>query len=227
MNFEGSYRLPVPQQQAWDALNDPTILKGAIAGCERFETIGPDAWLAVVRASVGPIGVTFRARLTVSDAQAPHHYTLTGEGQGGAAGHARLRARIELEPEANGAATLLRYSAQAEVGGKIASLGSRLMQSVVRQHTEAFFSALVAQLQPTPQAASPAPEASTSGTATGGESVPEMARESGQTAGGPIAQPAWSAADWHPLAAPVPAWLVVFGTTLGVALGYCLGLLIG
>ncbi len=226
MQFEGSYVLPVPQQQAWDALNDPSVLKAAIAGCERFESIDRESWLAVVRASVGPISVTFRARLTVSDAQAPHRYTLTGEGQGGAAGHASLRARIELEPGADGTSTLLRYNAQAEVGGKIASLGSRLMQSVVRQHTEAFFGALVAQLSP----GSPRNEG-VSEPSDAGRAQTELerqapgsvsAREASAQVGSVV-----SAADWHPLAAPVPAWLVVFGTTLGVALGYCLGLLIG
>jgi carbon monoxide dehydrogenase subunit G len=219
MKFEGRYTLPVPQQEAWDALNDPAVLKAAIAGCERFETIGPDTWLAVARASVGPISVTFRARLTVSQAQPPHRYTLTGEGQGGAAGHARLRAQIELTPGADGASTLLNYTAEAEVGGKIASLGSRLMQSVVRRHTDAFFEALTAQLRsgesaPAPDHAAPTgdePRASP-------RSEPETLTASGSSR--------QASPSNHPLAAPAPAWLVVFGTAIGIALGYCLGLLL-
>jgi carbon monoxide dehydrogenase subunit G len=244
MNFEGSYRLPVPQQHAWDALNDPGVLKAAIAGCERFEAVGPGAWLAVVRASVGPIGVTFRARLTVSDAQAPHRYTLTGEGQGGAAGHARLRAQIELEPGPDADSTLLRYSAQAEVGGKIASLGSRLMQSIVRQHTDAFFESLAAQLQPghRPGEASDQPTREPDGPRRG-DSTPRVETLSPPQQPLPRAaepplppaasesrpRPAWTGSEpaAHPLAAPAPAWLVVFGTTVGVVLGYCLGLLFG
>jgi carbon monoxide dehydrogenase subunit G len=223
MNFEGRYALPVSQQEAWEALNSPAVLKAAIAGCERFETIGPDTWLAVVRASVGPIGVTFRARLTVSDAQPPHRYTLTGEGQAGAAGHARLHAQIELEPGADPGSTLLSYSAQAEVGGKIASLGSRLMQSVVRRHTDAFFDALTAQLRPgktaypQEQTPGPSPIQATAVALEGARTA------SPGTAAPSSAAPAAPAA--HPLSAPAPAWLVVFGTAVGIALGYCLGLL--
>jgi carbon monoxide dehydrogenase subunit G len=229
MNFEGRYALPVPQQEAWEALNDPAVLKAAIAGCERFETIDANTWLAVVRASVGPISVTFRARLTVSDAQPPHRYTLTGEGQGGAAGHARLRAQIELTPGADGASTLLSYAAEAEVGGKIASLGSRLMQSVVRRHTDAFFEALTAQLRPVEMTVIPPGQTDRTGTTPGlgdgsvrlaaAQSQPALAQSPAATA--PAPYPPSS----HPLAAPAPAWLVVFGTAVGIALGYCLGLL--
>lgn len=218
MNFEGRYTLPVTQQEAWDALNDPAVLKAAIAGCERFETIDANTWLAVVRASVGPISVTFRARLTVSDAHPPHHYTLIGEGQGGAAGHARLRAQIELTPGADETSTLLSYTAQAEVGGKIASLGSRLMQSVVRRHTDAFFEALTAQLRSGDTAVPPARTDRLGAEQT----VGETSEGNTPTAAAPTPPPPPFS---HPLAAPAPAWLVVFGTAVGIALGYCLGLL--
>lgn len=246
MNFEGRYTLPVTQQAAWDALNDPEVLKAAIAGCERFEAIDANTWLAVVRASVGPISVTFRARLTVSDAQPPHRYTLTGEGQGGAAGHARLRAQIELTPDAEGASTLLNYAAQAEIGGKIASLGSRLMQSVVKRHTDAFFEALTARMRggvivtapdqadqrATAQALRSAsdPNALTAAEHSTEAAAGDVATDS--SAGTRAASPGPNAIQpqspsTHPLAAPAPAWLVVFGTAVGVALGFCLGLLSG
>jgi carbon monoxide dehydrogenase subunit G len=244
MNFEGRYTLPVPQRAAWDALNDPAVLKAAIAGCERFETIDANTWLAVVRASVGPISVTFRARLTVSDAQPPHRYTLTGEGQGGAAGHARLRAQIELAPGTDGISTLLSYAAQAEVGGKIASLGSRLMQSVVRRHTDAFFEALTAQLRSgdgvLPQAQAGRIETTQAVGEASDPSIPTTTLKSIGAAPERMAADASAgtrAADTgapaveqrspssHPLAASAPAWLVVFGTAVGIALGYCLGLL--
>ena len=218
MEFEGSYSLPVPQQQAWNALNDPAILKTAIAGCERFEAIAPDAWLAIVRATVGPIGVTFRARLSLTEIEAPHRYTLVGEGQGGAAGFATLRARIELTPEGTG--TRLSYHAQTEVGGKLASLGSRLMQSVVKRHTDEFFEALVAALDP-PKSAHSEPDRAKSGTPDEGSNASAAAPTLHQrTAIAPSPQA-------HPLAAPAPAWLVVFGTAIGIALGYCIGRLVG
>ncbi|MEN9773977.1 MAG: hypothetical protein RL322_1047 [Pseudomonadota bacterium] len=219
MDFKGSYRLPVPQQQAWDALNDPALLKAAIAGCERFEALGPDAWLAVVRATVGPISVTFRARLTLSEIEAPKRYTLVGEGQGGAAGFARLQAKIELTPDDG--ATRLDYDAQAEIGGKLASLGSRLMQSVVKRHTDAFFEALVAQLQPMPNDR-------TLDTADGVEPITSPTASSADPRAEHPAVPHATAIPrptTHPLAAPAPAWLVVFGTAVGTLLGYCIGLL--
>jgi len=219
MDFKGSYRLPVPQQQAWDALNNPALLKAAIAGCDRFEAIGPDAWLAVVRATVGPISVTFRANLTLSDIEAPKRYTLVGEGQGGAAGFARLQAKIELTPDEG--ATRLDYQAQAESGGKLASLGSRLMQSVVKRHTDAFFEALVAQMRHAPDRAPSDPSGRVEPEASSTPSAPPLPDER-RAAPQPASTPA---PNTHPLAAPAPAWLVVFGTAVGTLLGYCIGLL--
>lgn len=206
MEITGEYRIPAPQQRVWDALNDPAVLKSCIAGCQQLERIADNEFAAIVATKVGPVSATFRGSVNLSELQPPDGYTLVGQGQGGAAGFARMKARVGLKPDAG--ATVLTYAAQAEIGGKLASVGSRLVQSVARKNADDFFSAFARQL--------------------GGTGTKEPA--SVETAAGPAAMPiatasAPPAASGMGLSAPVPAWLVVFGSGLGVALGYCLALL--
>lgn len=206
MEITGEYRIPAPQQRVWDALNDPAVLKSCIAGCQQLERIADNEFAAIVATKVGPVSATFRGSVNLSELQPPDGYTLVGQGQGGAAGFARMKARVGLKPDAG--ATVLTYAAQAEIGGKLASVGSRLVQSVARKNADDFFSAFARQL--------------------GGTGTKEPA--SVETAAGPAAMPiatasAPPAARGMGLSAPVPAWLVVFGSGLGVALGYCLALL--
>lgn len=209
MEFSGEYRLPVGQQRVWEALNDPVVLQASIAGCKQLDKLSDTEFSAVVTSKVGPISVTFRGAVELSDLDAPHGYTLTGRGQGGAAGFARMTARITLE-KAGDYETLLRYTAEAEIGGKLASVGSRLVQSVAKKSADDFFAAFSRQLtgQSSPAIALPEVLSPTKKTpfltSTGVAPI--------QGGGG--------------LGAPVPAWLVVFGTGLGAALGYCLALLV-
>ncbi len=204
MEMTGEYRIPAPQQRVWDALNDPAVLKTCIAGCQQLDKVSDTEFKAIVATKVGPISATFRGAVNLSELDAPNGYTLTGQGQGGAAGFARMSARVALKPEADG--TLLTYAANAEIGGKLASVGSRLVQSVARKNADDFFSAFARQL--------------------GGTGEPEAA-----TAAAPSAAPSGAAAPSTALVggggfgAPVPAWLVVFGTGLGLALGYAIALL--
>jgi carbon monoxide dehydrogenase subunit G len=205
MEMTGEYRIPAPQQRVWDALNDPAVLKACIAGCQQLDKISDTEFKAIVATKVGPISATFRGAVNLSELDAPNGYTLTGQGQGGAAGFARMSARVALKPEADD--TVLTYAANAEIGGKLASVGSRLVQSVARKNADDVFSAFARQLGGTGEpetAAVPAPSAAT----IGGTAAPSTALVGG---GG--------------LGAPVPAWLVVFGTGLGLALGYALALL--
>ena len=204
MEMTGEYRIPAPQQRVWDALNDPAVLKTCIAGCQQLDKVSDTEFKAIVATKVGPISATFRGAVTLSELDAPNGYTLTGQGQGGAAGFARMSARVALKPQAD--ATLLTYAANAEIGGKLASVGSRLVQTVARKNADDFFSAFARQLGGAgePEAAAvPAPAAATSGRAAG----PALVGGGG-------------------LGAPVPAWLVVFGTGLGLALGYAIALLV-
>ena len=205
MEFSGEHRLPVAQQRVWEALNDPAVLAASIAGCKQLDKLSDTSFTAVVATRVGPISVTFRGAVELSDLDAPNGYTLTGRGQGGAAGFARMSARVTLEQMGEND-TLLRYKAEAEIGGKLASVGSRMVQSVAKKTADDFFAAFSRQLTRQP---APADATSPAGSSTG-ESL--QASAASYTVGGG-------------LGAPVPAWLVVFGTLIGAALGYCVALL--
>jgi carbon monoxide dehydrogenase subunit G len=203
MEITGEYRIPAPQQRVWEALNDPAVLKACIAGCQQLEKVSDTEFKAIVATKVGPISATFRGAVNLLELDAPNGYTLSGQGQGGAAGFARMSARVALKPEAD--ITLLTYAATADVGGKLASVGSRLVQTVARKNADDFFSAFARQLGGTGEPAVAGAEAP-SVTASGRAAAPSLVGGGG-------------------LRAPVPAWLVVFGTGLGLALGYAIALL--
>jgi len=201
MEITGEYRIPAPQARVWDALNDPAVLKACIAGCQQLEKVSDTEFSAIVATKVGPVSATFRGSVTLCDLQAPDGYTLVGQGQGGAAGFVRMKARVGLQPQ--GGETLLTYAAQAEIGGKLASVGSRLVQGVARQNADAFFAAFARRL----------------GGSGEQEAVPAQVPPAREPARAP------AIVGGGGLAAPVPAWLVMFGSGLGLALGYCLALL--
>lgn len=207
MEFSGEYRIPATQQKVWEALNDPAVLQACIAGCKQLEKISDHEFLATVVAKVGPISATFRGQLDLTDLNPPHSYCLTGHGQGGAAGFAKMRATVNLRPHED--ATVLQYTASADIGGKLASVGSRLVQTVAKKSADDFFMALTRQL--------------------GGGQAPEQLQNSpvGLPSSEPEARglPLSIAASGSTLAAPVPAWLVVFVAALSFALGYCVALL--
>src|ERR1700693_5099195 len=144
MEFSGEYRIPAKQQLVWEALNDPAALRTCIAGCKQLDKISDTEFSAIVSAKVGPVSATFRGNVVLSDLDPPHGYTLTGQGQGGAAGFARMSAQVALTAE--GDQTLLKYVAKAEIGGKLASVGSRLVQVVAKKNADDFFAAFARQL---------------------------------------------------------------------------------
>jgi carbon monoxide dehydrogenase subunit G len=119
-------------------LNDPAVLKDCLPGCESFERSGDNAFQVVVAARVGPVAARFNGRMTMTDVEAPNAYTLHFEGQGGAAGFARGEARVTLAPEGEGQ-TALTYAAKAQVGGKLAQIGSRLVDGAAAKMTDDFF----------------------------------------------------------------------------------------
>lgn len=203
MDFSGEYPIPVGRERVWAALNDPDVLRRSIAGCSELERTESDQFKAVVTARVGPIAVNFRGMVRLEDIDPPQGYTLIGQGQGGAAGFGQLTAWVTLEPVSE-QETLLRYRAQAAVGGKLASVGSRLVQSVAKKTADDFFVAFVAVL--TGQASA--------------RTEPALGVAGDVPA--PIPKQPWGGGG---LGAPVPAWLVVFAASLAGALGYCLALL--
>jgi len=206
IEFSGDYRILASQHDVWAALNDPVVLQRCIAGCRQLEKISDHEFNAMVVASVGPISATFRGNLVLSELDPPRGYVLTGRGQGGAAGFASMTARIVLLQEDG--STLLRYEASADIGGKLASVGSRLIQSVAKQNADNFFKAFSRQFDE-----SLPPD----GHKTAAEQLPispDMQPERNATT-----RPSGG------LTALVPAWIVLFASGISVALGYCLALL--
>lgn len=161
MELTGEQRIPAPRQKVWEALNDPDILGQAIPGCQSIEKHGDDKFSAKVKAKVGPVSATFGGEVTLSELNPPESYTISGEGKGGAAGFAKGGAKVRLEEDGPNA-TILHYTVTANVGGKLAQIGSRLIDSTAKKLSGEFFekfSEVVAG--PAPAAAEvPAPAAS-------------------------------------------------------------------
>ena len=147
--------IPADLQAVWNALNDDAVLKACIPGCESVERFEPDAIRAVVKIKVGPVGARFAGVVRFSDQQPPHGYKITFEGQGGAAGFAQGYATVALREHEPGS-TVLAYEAHAQVGGRLAQIGSRLIDSVAAKTAEEFFVAFSRQLSPEPAEAAPA-----------------------------------------------------------------------
>lgn len=160
MELTAQQTLPVSQPQAWEALNDPTLLQQAIPGCESLTATGENRFELAVMAAVGPVKARFKGRLQLENLEPPRAYTLRFEGQGGAAGHAKGSAEVRLEA-AGPASTVLHYSARASVGGKLAQVGSRLVdmaaQKMAGEFFERFDTALRERYAPAPVPAPAAP----------------------------------------------------------------------
>jgi len=163
MDLTGEYRIRASREAVWAALNDPEILMQCIDGCEELKKDSDTQFSARVTAKVGPVRAKFSGKVMLSNMDAPNGYTISGEGQGGVAGFAKGGADVRLTED--GADTILNYAAKAEVGGKLASVGSRLVEGVAKKTADDFFgkfSALVSEGQaevPAPEATAQEPEA--------------------------------------------------------------------
>lgn len=146
MEMNGEFRIPAPRQQVWARLNDPETLKISIPGCQELEKLSDTEFTARVRAKVGPVSATFSGKVTLSDLDPPAGYTISGEGQGGVAGFAKGGAKVSLEED--GGETILRYGVQAQIGGKLAQIGSRLIDATARKMANEFFGKFVAAVSP-------------------------------------------------------------------------------
>jgi carbon monoxide dehydrogenase subunit G len=142
MKMQGERLIQAPQQDVWKALNDPVVLQQCIPGCEEMQKVSDNDFSAKVRAKVGPVSLTMTGDVHLSDLNPPASYRITGQGKGGAAGFARGGADIRLEDK--GGATLIAYDVDAQVGGKLAQIGSRLIDSTARKMADDFFSRFVA-----------------------------------------------------------------------------------
>jgi hypothetical protein len=146
MELQGNRLIPAPVPVTWEALNDPDTLKACIAGCESLERTGDDAYTAVVAMRIGPVSARFKGNLKMTNVDAPNGYTIAFDGQGGVAGFGKGSADVKLAPEGD-AATRLSYAARAQVGGKMAQIGSRLIDATASKITDDFFKAFEANLQ--------------------------------------------------------------------------------
>ncbi|MBX4929657.1 carbon monoxide dehydrogenase subunit G [Rhizobium binae] len=138
MDFTGEERITAPRDMVWAALNDPDIMRGCIPGCQNIERLSPDSFEATIRVKFSLLSATFHGQLTLANVDAPKSYTLSVEGKGGLAGFARGSADVVLEDR--GEETTLHYRGRAELGGKLAQLGARLIDSTSQRLAEGFFS---------------------------------------------------------------------------------------
>lgn len=172
MEMTGEQLIPLPQQQVWEALNDPGILKACIPGCESIEKVSDAEYKVVMTAAIGPVKAKFNGKLLLADLNPPHSYSIAFEGTGGVAGFGKGSAQVSLLPEGSG--TRLTYKATASVGGKLAQIGSRLIDGVAKKMSDDFFARFNATVAP-----APGPAVSPAGTGKARWGVPAWAWAAG------------------------------------------------
>ena len=195
MEMTGESTIPAPRQKVWEALNDPEILKACIPGCQELNKESDTELSATVKSKVGPVSATFKGKVTLSDIDAPNGYKISGEGTGGVAGFAKGGAEVSLVDDGDG--TLLNYTATGQVGGKLAQIGSRLIDSTAKKMANEFFGKfadVVAADNAAPEAsaeaeapAAPAPEAAPAAT----PAAPEATVAAPAQSGGGISPVVW------------------------------------
>ncbi len=185
MNLQGERLIAASPETTWAALNDPETLKACIAGCESLERVADDEYLATLAMRIGPVNARFKGRLKLENMVPPSSYTIAFDGQGGVAGFGKGSANVKLDPE--GAGTRLSYAAKAQVGGKLAQVGSRLIEGAAAKIADDFFAAFESRLAP-----------------AGGSAETEVAPAAGPVATSPgdAAVPASSGTRWN-------TWIIV------------------
>jgi carbon monoxide dehydrogenase subunit G len=174
MDMQGQRQLFVTQQQAWEALNNPEMLKACIPGCDKFELAEANVYNVGVAIKIGPVSAKFTGKVTLSDILPPTSYALQFEAQGGVAGFGKGQSQVTLTPNAEGCE--LSYTVHSTVGGKLAQLGQRLMDGAAKSLAEDFFRRFDEALQAQYPRSEAAPEAAPAQLGKGGS---------------PAATPAW------------------------------------
>jgi uncharacterized protein len=146
MTMNGEYQLVVPREMVWEKLNDAETLKTCIPGCEQFDKLSDTEFQAVSTTKIGPVKAKFKGKVTLSDVDPPNGYKISGQGDGGVAGFAKGGATVKLEPKDGG--TLLSYTVEAHIGGKLAQLGQRLINGVAKKMADEFFKRFAAAVNP-------------------------------------------------------------------------------
>nr|WP_205042202.1 carbon monoxide dehydrogenase subunit G [Rhodoligotrophos defluvii] len=175
MKMTGEYALAAPRETVWRALNDPEVLKDCIPGCESITKLSDTEMEAAAKMKVGPVSARFKGKVTLSDLDPPNSYRISGEGSGGAAGFAKGGARVTLT-DGNGGGTVLSYDVDAQVGGKLAQVGQRLVDQTAKKMADEFFSRFADKLGRAPAEAAPAEAAPA-------QTVPTPAPEAALAAG--------------------------------------------
>ena len=184
MDMTGEVRLPAPRETVWRALNDPEILKQSIPGCEEIQKLSDTEMTAKVSAKVGPVSAKFTGKVTLSDLDPPNGYTISGEGQGGVAGFAKGGAQVSLKEDTGG--TMLSYKVNAQIGGKLAQIGSRLIDATARKMADEFFTRFATAVG----AGAPAPASASAAASPGAPSATAPSAPPTRIAASPSDRPA-------------------------------------
>ncbi|MEO9530191.1 carbon monoxide dehydrogenase subunit G [Roseibium sp.] len=168
MDMNGSHLIPASRDAVWAALNDPLVLKICIPGCDSLEKTSDTEMVAAVTSKIGPVKAKFKGAVTLENINPPESYTIRGEGKGGVAGFAKGGANVRLQEDSEG--TILTYEARAQVGGKLAQLGSRLIDSTARKMADDFFTKF-SEIVASDSAVRSGSDAQTGATATAGSAV--------------------------------------------------------
>jgi carbon monoxide dehydrogenase subunit G len=142
--MNGEYQLAVPRETVWEALNDAETLKSCIPGCEQLDKVSDTEFQAVAVTKIGPVKARFKGKVTLSELDPPNGYKISGQGDGGVAGFATGGATVKLEPKDGG--TLLSYAVEAQIGGKLAQLGQRLVNGAAKKLADDFFQKFAASV---------------------------------------------------------------------------------
>jgi uncharacterized protein len=196
MEMTGEYTIPAPREKVWEALNDPEVLAACIPGCQELNKDSETELSATVKSKVGPVSATFKGKVTLSEIDAPNGYKISGEGTGGVAGFAKGGADIKLVDAGDG--TTLSYVATAQVGGKLAQIGSRLIDSTAKKMANEFFGKFAevvggdsgAEAAPAETAAAPTPAPASEASPTP-EAPTATASETPASSGGGISPAVW------------------------------------
>ena len=218
MEILGSQIIPASQQAVWDALNSPDVLKKCLPGCESVERVSPDLFKVVITAAIGPLKAKFNGTLQVTEANPPASCVLVFEGQGGAVGFGKGTSSVTLKQLENG--TELNYSAQAHVGGKLAQIGSRLIDSVAKKMSDDFFKAFNSELGGNTASASPAAQQTTPTSSASTSVAPVLVASSAASSNATSSTPTTGnssqqvPASWLIIAAGVGAAIVIIAQLL-------------
>jgi len=198
MEMTGEYRITAPRETVWRALNDTDVLKQCIPGCEEIVKLSDTEMTAKVVAKVGPVSARFAGKVTLSDLDPPNGYKITGEGTGGAVGFAKGGADVKLAPDETGQGTVLSYTVNASVGGKIAQIGARLIDGTARKLADEFFGKFSALVSAQAPAAASAPASPAAISAAAGATTSEPVSPASKTPPGAL-PPAPARKGLHPV----------------------------